>query len=74
MDRIAEDEQAAPDALPCCDFNREKWWAVRGSNPRPAVCKTDALPAELTALLRDLRKFTPEEHASYQKLRMFPAP
>ena len=26
-----------------------EWWAVRGSNPRPAVCKTDALPTELTA-------------------------
>ena len=28
----------------------EKWWAVRGSNPRPSRCKRDALPAELTAL------------------------
>lgn len=27
-----------------------KWWAVRGSNPRPSRCKRDALPAELTAL------------------------
>src|SRR5688500_19945874 len=24
----------------------QKWWAVRGSNPRPAVCKTDALRSE----------------------------
>lgn len=23
------------------------WWTRRDSNPRPAVCKTDALPAEL---------------------------
>ena len=26
-----------------------KWWAVLDSNQRPPVCKTDALPAELTA-------------------------
>ena len=24
------------------------WWVARGSNPRPSVCKTDALPAELS--------------------------
>src|SRR5579872_6494771 len=28
-----------------------KVWAVQDSNLRPSVCKTDALPAELTALL-----------------------
>lgn len=27
------------------------WWAVQDSNLRPPVCKTDALPAELTALI-----------------------
>ena len=26
-----------------------KWWAVQDSNLRPPVCKTDALPTELTA-------------------------
>ena len=26
-----------------------RWWAVRGSNPRPSRCKRDALPTELTA-------------------------
>ena len=26
----------------------QKWWIVRGSNSRPSVCKTDALPTELT--------------------------
>lgn len=25
------------------------WWAVQDSNLRPPVCKTDALPTELTA-------------------------
>lgn len=25
------------------------WWAVRDSNPRQSVCKTDTLPTELTA-------------------------
>ena len=25
------------------------WWAVRGLNPQPPACKTDALPIELTA-------------------------
>jgi hypothetical protein len=30
----------------CCDRN---WWAVQDLNLRPPVCKTDALPAELTA-------------------------
>ena len=29
-----------------------KWWAVRGSNPRPSRCKRDALPTELTAPFR----------------------
>lgn len=28
----------------------EDWWAVQDSNLRPPVCKTDALPTELTAL------------------------
>ena len=27
----------------------EGWWAVQDSNLRPPVCKTDALPTELTA-------------------------
>lgn len=27
-----------------------KWWAVQDSNLRPPVCKTEALPTELTAL------------------------
>lgn len=27
----------------------EVWWAVMDSNQRPPVCKTDALPTELTA-------------------------
>jgi hypothetical protein len=27
----------------------EVWWAVQDSNLRPPVCKTDALPTELTA-------------------------
>ena len=26
------------------------WWAVLDSNQRPPVCKTDAIPTELTAL------------------------
>ncbi len=33
-----------------------KWWAVRGSNPRPSGCKPDALPTELTAPARPPRK------------------
>lgn len=33
-----------------------RWWAVQDSNLRPPVCKTDALPAELTAL-RTVSKF-----------------
>jgi hypothetical protein len=28
------------------------WWAVLDSNQRPPVCKTDALPTELTAPLK----------------------
>ena len=30
------------------DFWRNKWWMLRGSNPRPPPCKGDALPAELS--------------------------
>jgi hypothetical protein len=30
----------------------QKWWALRGSNPRPSPCKGDALPAELSARSR----------------------
>src|SRR5690349_13157601 len=33
---------------------REGRWAVTDSNRRPSRCKRDALPAELTALLRDV--------------------
>ena len=28
------------------------WWVLQGSNLRPSVCKTDALPAELNTLMR----------------------
>ena len=33
------------------------WWAVRDLNPQPPVCKTDALPIELTARAGYLRAF-----------------
>src|SRR5215475_3650490 len=36
------------------DWWREGRWAVTDSNRRPSRCKRDALPAELTALLRDI--------------------
>ena len=29
-----------------------KWWTVGDSNSRPPRCKRDALPTELTALLK----------------------
>ena len=32
------------------------WWAVLDSNQRPPVCKTDALPTELTAQNRVIFK------------------
>ena len=40
------------------------WWAVRDSNPRQSVCKTDTLPTELTA-----RAFFLEEAAPAVKRR-----
>lgn len=33
-------------------FDSFAWWAVRDSNPRQSVCKTDTLPTELTARCR----------------------
>lgn len=32
-----------------------KWWAVQGLNLRPPACKAGALPAELTARLKEAK-------------------
>ena len=36
-------------SLPLQDkLYKNKWWMLRGSNPRPSPCKGDALPTELS--------------------------
>lgn len=46
----------------------EEWWAVQGSNLRPPVCKTGALPTELTALCNaDERNCTEDSGKSQRK-------
>lgn len=35
-------------------LSRETWWTRRESNPRPSVCKADALSSELQARSKSL--------------------
>src|ERR1022692_1209481 len=35
------------------NYHSACWWVLRGSNPRPSPCKGDALPAELSTLVKD---------------------
>ncbi len=33
-------------------YTGEVWWTLTGSNRRPSACKADALPAELSVLMK----------------------
>ena len=47
--QYGEGERKIPKAADFGDLHISGWWAVRDSNPRQSVCKTDTLPTELTA-------------------------
>jgi hypothetical protein len=49
----------------------EDWWAVQDSNLRPPVCKTDALPTELTAPNFRLKNCRRKEGESQSSLYNF---
>src|SRR5260370_14049479 len=40
------------------NYHSACWWVLRGSNPRPSPCKGDALPAELSTPLEEVRRYT----------------
>ena len=46
-------------------INYSIWWILRGSNPRPSVRQTDALPAELNIHGNKLVPTTGIEPATY---------